>query len=131
MKKILTNLIVLILVITLVTAQKCIDNDNDGVYSTEDCDDNNSEIWYLQDFYLDEDHDLFGTGEVIEIQCWGTEGYYIYPKDERAFNNDDCDDLNPDVNPNQIELCDGIDNNCNGIIDEGCYSNFFHYFTKT
>jgi hypothetical protein len=32
----------------------------------------------------------------------------------------DCDDTDPEVNPNAPELCDGIDNNCNEIIDGGC-----------
>ena len=32
----------------------------------------------------------------------------------------DCDDTNPDVYPNAPEECDGIDNNCNEIIDGGC-----------
>jgi hypothetical protein len=30
----------------------------------------------------------------------------------------DCDDWNPDVHPEAIEFCDGLDNNCDGFIDE-------------
>jgi hypothetical protein len=33
----------------------------------------------------------------------------------------DCDDADPDINPNADEVCDdAIDNNCDGNIDEGC-----------
>ena len=32
----------------------------------------------------------------------------------------DCDDLNNLVHPGLTEICDGKDNNCNGVVDEGC-----------
>jgi len=31
----------------------------------------------------------------------------------------DCDDSEAAVNPNATEICDGIDNNCSGAIDDG------------
>ena len=32
--------------------------------------------------------------------------------------DEDCDDDNPEVNPAAFEVCDGIDNDCNGDIDD-------------
>ena len=32
---------------------------------------------------------------------------------------DDCDDMAQSVHPNAVEACDGRDNNCDGMIDEG------------
>jgi hypothetical protein len=37
----------------------------------------------------------------------------------REFD-DDCDYLDPSIHPGAQETCDGLDNNCNGTIDEGC-----------
>ncbi|MEE9385537.1 MAG: CotH kinase family protein [Nannocystaceae bacterium] len=30
----------------------------------------------------------------------------------------DCDDTDPNVNPGRVEVCDGVDNNCSGFVDD-------------
>jgi hypothetical protein len=41
-------------------------------------------------------------------------------KDGDGFKDkEDCDDNDPSVNPDADEICDGVDNNCNGNVDEG------------
>jgi hypothetical protein len=39
--------------------------------------------------------------------------------------SDDCDDTNADINPSAAEACDGLDNNCDGEVDEGVTSAFY------
>ncbi len=34
-------------------------------------------------------------------------------------NANDCDDTDPTINPAAMDVCDGVDNNCNGQVDEG------------
>jgi Putative metal-binding motif/Secretion system C-terminal sorting domain/Fibronectin type III domain/SprB repeat len=59
-------------------------------------------------FFLDVDQDGFGDSSVIFTDCNGT----------FAHNSNDCNDNNVLINPNATELCNGIDDNCNGVIDE-------------
>jgi len=87
-----------------------------------DCDDDDQNIFFLMDFYLDEDHDSYGIGEIIHTACWGVGGNYDYPLDEMSFNNDDCDDLDPDINPGALEDCrDLIDQDCDRDLCLNCY----------
>ena len=38
---------------------------------------------------------------------------------------EDCDDNNANVNPSADELCDGVDNNCDGSVDENVATVFY------
>jgi hypothetical protein len=64
--------------------------------------------------------DLIG---VNQIACGGSHSYAIGEIAEDADGDGysflrDCDDGNPDVYPGAYEFSDGLDNNCNGIVDD-------------
>ena len=41
------------------------------------------------------------------------------------FSDEDCDDQDAQIHPGATELCDALDNNCDGQVDEGVLSVFF------
>jgi iduronate 2-sulfatase len=62
-------------------------------------------------FYKDNDGDGYGTRTDTVTMYFARAGYISTPGD--------CDDTNPNVNPGANERpCNGIDDNCNGQIDE-------------
>ena len=69
-------------------------------------------------FYLDQDNDGFGVYFVTTQACLQPDGY--------STNTLDCDDSTELRNPNAIEICDGIDNNCNINIDEGVQTIYYY-----
>jgi len=72
--------------------------------------------------YPDQDHDGYGAvgSSCIDGARTPTPGKVLLgPNDLLSVNNLDCDDTNPQTNPGSNEICDGLDNNCNGLIDEG------------
>ncbi|MGB0590834.1 MAG: putative metal-binding motif-containing protein [Myxococcota bacterium] len=75
--------------------ERCDNVDNDCVGGVDEgCDDDN-------DGYCDENMDVEGT----PLTCLSGGG--------------DCQDTDPNINPGQAELCNGINDNCTGGVDEG------------
>ncbi|MBK6534025.1 MAG: hypothetical protein IPF99_31955 [Deltaproteobacteria bacterium] len=85
------------------TAEVCngIDDDCDGVI-----DDGVSGTWYR-----DADGDGYGDPGARVTGCSAPGGY--------ISNSSDCNDANAAVYPGRAEVCNGIDDNCSGAIDEG------------
>lgn len=71
-------------------------------------------------FYLDADGDNFGDPGNSVAACVAPGGYVV--------DNTDCDDFSPNRNPGLAEVCDGIDNNCSGAIDEGVLITYYRDF---
>jgi len=63
-------------------------------------------------YFADVDGDGFGDKLNEGWACTIPFGFVI--------DDTDCDDSDASNYPGGIEICDGIDNNCNGIIDDGC-----------
>lgn len=116
---------------------------DNGTALPEICDglDNNcnfitDELWEHVVHYPDLDGDYYGASglnqgasseTIVLANCTFPEGFTnssrTYPIGW-APTNDDCDDSNENVNPGEpIDLCDTLDNDCDGDIDEDIIDN--------
>ena len=139
---VMTRWILALSAILLTLASACdppaVDNDRDGYVPGDDCDDEDAAInpgaeeicdgidnncdgsideGVMISFYADSDDDGFGDVENEVFACELGEGM--------SENPDDCDDLDPEVNPAFEEICDEKDNNCDTVIDEGVELTFY------
>lgn len=70
-------------------------------------------------WYVDADLDTFGDALGTGIQqCEKPDGNYVK-------NNEDCNDSEITINPDATEICDGLDNNCDEVIDEGLTTTYY------
>ena len=110
------------------------DLDGDGVLSSADCDDSDDTIAPGADepcdgidndcdrvvddvesggveVYADVDGDGFGDPAARALVCGTSDGW--------VTDNTDCDDGDDKVNTDANEACDGADNDCDGLVDNG------------
>ena len=71
------------------------------------------------EYYVDADNDGFGAGSLVTLCTIPTSGY--------ALIDGDCDDANANINPDADEICNGIDDDCDGDIDNDL--TFTTYYT--
>ena len=81
------------------------DRDQDGVTADQDCDDGDASVGAR---YQDADGD--GHGDVAAIVDCTSEA--------ASDVADDCDDQAPNVYPGAPEACNGVDDDCDGAVDE-------------
>ncbi len=64
-------------------------------------------------YFADKDGDGFGDPNDTLSDCSPPAGFVL--------DSLDCDDSDSTIHPNAAEICDGIDNNCDGQIDENLF----------
>ncbi len=86
----------------------------------EDCDGTLDNGIPFQDFYTDADGDGFGAANTTPVNSCQTSVM------GRVTNPSDCNDADPTVKPGATELCNRVDDNCDGQVDNGIsYANYY------
>lgn len=109
------------------------DDDGDGfsedgtVGGAEDCDDDDASANPDAAEKCDEvDNDCDGsTDETCVGETTDDDDGDGFCEDDEACTDEtvapgDCDDSTETINPSVVDVCDGVDNNCDGTVDEGC-----------
>ncbi|MBL8717684.1 MAG: putative metal-binding motif-containing protein [Myxococcales bacterium] len=68
-------------------------------------------------WFQDKDGDGHGDAKNTQQACVAPSGW--------VSSSDDCDDGQPSVHPGAAEICDRLDNDCNGKVDEGQHVGVF------
>ena len=87
----------------------------------DDCDGLTNEGITFITYYADNDGDGFGNPNASLSACTPPSGY--------VTNNSDCNDASAIIKPGAVELCNLVDDNCNGQINEGLL--FANYYIDT
>ena len=89
-----------------------VDNDCDGEADESGAID-------VEALYADRDGDGYGDISSMVWACPDSAPDYV-------LNDEDCDDLDPDVNPGADEVCNGMDDDCDSSVDDGLPETTFY-----
>ena len=84
----------------------------------DNCDGYIDEGLLFTEYYMDLDEDGFGNVDNFTLTCDGIPLGYI-------SDSQDCNDNNELINPLAVEICNILDDNCNGLTDEDLIVNTF------
>lgn len=106
----------------------CTDSDNDGFYAWEDCNDNNPAIYPGAQEQCGDGIDNNCNGLIDEgcPECTDIDLDGFSPQ-VGCGDAVDCNDQDAAINPDATELCDDIDNNCDGQVDESGPNQTYFY----
>ena len=62
---------------------------------------------------------------VTNPELYVDSGYFVDGDGDGYSELEDCDDTDPTIHSGAVEVCDGIDNNCDGVVDEGVTQTFY------
>ena len=94
------------------------DLDNDGVARPDDCDDKDPTLTVEGDFFIDADGDGYG-GTASRPACALVDGL--------SKVGGDCDDSIATAYPGAVEVCDGVDQDCDGAADNGVEPSLWYF----
>src|SRR5207249_2875960 len=90
-----------------------------------DCNDGDANEHPGQVWHTDADHDGYATAGITTQCLRPTNGF---TSAELISGADDCNDADAAIHPGASESCNSIDDDCNGVTDEGVLVTFYHDF---
>ncbi|WP_164012219.1 MopE-related protein [Pyxidicoccus trucidator] len=91
------------------------------VVNASDCNDSDANTGQPRLWYKDFDNDGYDHAGQALYACSSPGGY------RDSSNGADCHDGNSSIHPGAPEVCDGLDNDCDGQADEGTPQNWYYH----